>query len=134
MTCNYDGVSKHRTEIGAHAFIGSDTMLVAPVRVGARAMTGSGSVITEDVPDDALALGRAKQVVKPGLATRLMQRCARRKGTDMCGIIGILGDHEVSPQLVEALKRLEYRGYDSAGVATVDARGIWIAAVPWASW
>ena len=80
VTCNYDGVSKHRTEIGAHAFIGSDTMLVAPVRVGARAMTGSGSVITQDVPDDALALGRAKQVVKPGLATRLMQALRQKKG------------------------------------------------------
>ena len=73
VTCNYDGVGKHRTEIGADAFIGSDTMLVAPVRVGARALTGSGSVITEDVPDDALAIGRARQVVKPGLAARMMQ-------------------------------------------------------------
>ncbi|KRW94903.1 bifunctional UDP-N-acetylglucosamine diphosphorylase/glucosamine-1-phosphate N-acetyltransferase GlmU [Paracoccus sp. MKU1] len=80
ITCNYDGVGKHRTEIGAHAFIGSDTMLVAPVRVGARAMTGSGSVITEDVPDDALALGRARQVTKPGLATRLMQALRQKKG------------------------------------------------------
>ncbi len=81
ITCNYDGVSKHRTQIGADAFIGSDTMLVAPVRVGARAMTGSGSVITEDVPDDALALGRARQVTKPGLAARLMQALrAKRKG------------------------------------------------------
>ncbi len=80
ITCNYDGVGKHRTEIGPHAFIGSDTMLVAPVRVGARAMTGSGSVITEDVPDDALALGRAKQVTKPGLATRLMQALRQKKG------------------------------------------------------
>lgn len=81
VTCNYDGVGKHRTEIGAHAFIGSDTMLVAPVRVGARAMTGSGSVITENVPDDALALGRAKQVTKPGLATRLMQALRQKKGS-----------------------------------------------------
>ncbi|WP_199258831.1 bifunctional UDP-N-acetylglucosamine diphosphorylase/glucosamine-1-phosphate N-acetyltransferase GlmU [Paracoccus binzhouensis] len=80
ITCNYDGVGKHRTEIGAHAFIGSDTMLVAPVRVGARAMTGSGSVITEDVPDDALALGRARQVTRPGLATRLMQALRQKKG------------------------------------------------------
>ena len=80
VTCNYDGVGKHRTQIGAHAFIGSDTMLVAPVRVGNRAMTGSGSVITEDVPDDALALGRAKQVTKPGLATRLMQALRQKKG------------------------------------------------------
>jgi bifunctional UDP-N-acetylglucosamine pyrophosphorylase/glucosamine-1-phosphate N-acetyltransferase len=72
VTCNYDGVMKHRTEIGAHAFIGSDTMLVAPVRVGDRAMTASGSVITGDVPAEALALARARQVNKPGLATRLM--------------------------------------------------------------
>lgn len=80
VTCNYDGVGKHRTEIGAHAFIGSDTMLVAPVRVGARAMTGSGSVITEDVPDEALAIARSKQVNKPGLAARLMQALRQKKG------------------------------------------------------
>ncbi|RAP39884.1 UDP-N-acetylglucosamine diphosphorylase/glucosamine-1-phosphate N-acetyltransferase [Rhodovulum viride] len=84
VTCNYDGVFKHRTEIGAHAFIGSDTMLVAPVRIGAHAMTASGSVITTNVPDDALALGRARQEVKPGLARRLMDRLraekAKRKG------------------------------------------------------
>lgn len=72
VTCNYDGVMKHRTEIGADAFIGSDTMLVAPVTLGARAMTASGSVITGDVPAEALAIARAKQVNKPGLATRLM--------------------------------------------------------------
>ncbi|RMH42699.1 MAG: bifunctional UDP-N-acetylglucosamine diphosphorylase/glucosamine-1-phosphate N-acetyltransferase GlmU, partial [Alphaproteobacteria bacterium] len=74
ITCNYDGVMKHRTEIGPRAFIGSNTALVAPVRVGAEAMTGSGSVITTDVPDGALALGRARQVNKPGLARRLMER------------------------------------------------------------
>jgi len=72
ITCNYDGVAKHHTEIGAHAFIGSDTMLVAPVTVGARALTASGSVITQDVPAEALALARAPQVNKPGLAVRLM--------------------------------------------------------------
>jgi bifunctional UDP-N-acetylglucosamine pyrophosphorylase/glucosamine-1-phosphate N-acetyltransferase len=74
VTCNYDGVMKHRTEIGARAFIGSDTMLVAPVTIGAGAMTASGSVITTDVPAEALALGRARQVNKPGLAARLMGR------------------------------------------------------------
>ncbi len=74
VTCNYDGVLKHRTEIGAEAFIGSDTMLVAPVSIGARAMTASGSVITENVPDGALAIGRAKQINKPGLAVKLMDR------------------------------------------------------------
>lgn len=79
VTCNYDGVMKHRTQIGARAFIGSDTMLVAPVRVGSDAMTGSGSVITEDVPDGALAIGRARQATKPGLATRLMAALRARK-------------------------------------------------------
>ena len=66
VTCNYDGVMKHRTEIGKRAFIGSDTMLVAPVSIGDGAMTASGSVITRDVPADALALGRARQELKPG--------------------------------------------------------------------
>ncbi len=73
VTCNYNGVEKHRTEIGERAFIGSDTMLVAPVRVGAGAITASGSVITRDVPDGALALGRAPQVTKPGAAARLFE-------------------------------------------------------------
>jgi bifunctional UDP-N-acetylglucosamine pyrophosphorylase/glucosamine-1-phosphate N-acetyltransferase len=66
ITCNYDGVAKHRTEIGEGAFIGSDTALVAPVRVGARALVAAGSVITEDVPDDALAIARGRQAVKAG--------------------------------------------------------------------
>ncbi|MFC7476140.1 bifunctional UDP-N-acetylglucosamine diphosphorylase/glucosamine-1-phosphate N-acetyltransferase GlmU [Dankookia sp. GCM10030260] len=66
ITCNYDGVNKHRTEIGAGAFVGSDTALVAPVRVGARALVAAGSVITEDVPDDALAIARGRQATKPG--------------------------------------------------------------------
>ncbi|MBM3603694.1 MAG: bifunctional UDP-N-acetylglucosamine diphosphorylase/glucosamine-1-phosphate N-acetyltransferase GlmU [Alphaproteobacteria bacterium] len=81
ITCNYDGVMKHRTEIGPRAFIGSDTMLVAPVRVGADAMTGSGSTITEDVPDGALAIGRARQATKPGLAVRLMAALRTKKET-----------------------------------------------------
>jgi bifunctional UDP-N-acetylglucosamine pyrophosphorylase/glucosamine-1-phosphate N-acetyltransferase len=70
VTCNYDGFFKYRTSIGAGAFIGSDTMLVAPVRVGAGAMTGSGSTITKDVPDGALALERNEQRVIAGWATR----------------------------------------------------------------
>ena len=74
VTCNYDGINKHRTVIGRRAFIGSDTMLVAPVKVGDEAMTASGSVITENVPEGALALGRARQVNKPGLARRLFEK------------------------------------------------------------
>lgn len=85
VTCNYDGVMKHRTKIGKRVFIGSDTMLVAPVTIGDDAMTGSGSVITQDVPAEALAIGRARQVSKPGLATRLVEKlraikAAKQKG------------------------------------------------------
>ncbi|ACL56815.1 bifunctional UDP-N-acetylglucosamine diphosphorylase/glucosamine-1-phosphate N-acetyltransferase GlmU [Methylobacterium nodulans] len=68
ITCNYDGVNKHRTVIGAGAFVGSNSALVAPVTIGARAYVGSGSVVTDDVPAEALALGRGRQVVKPGWA------------------------------------------------------------------
>jgi bifunctional UDP-N-acetylglucosamine pyrophosphorylase / glucosamine-1-phosphate N-acetyltransferase len=68
ITCNYDGFAKHRTEIGAGAFIGSNSSLVAPVKIGDGAYVGSGSVVTGDVPADALALGRGRQVVKDGWA------------------------------------------------------------------
>jgi bifunctional UDP-N-acetylglucosamine pyrophosphorylase / glucosamine-1-phosphate N-acetyltransferase len=71
ITCNYDGHAKHRTEIGKHAFIGSNSALVAPVEIGEGAYVGSGSVITENVPSDALALARGRQVVREGWATRL---------------------------------------------------------------
>jgi bifunctional UDP-N-acetylglucosamine pyrophosphorylase/glucosamine-1-phosphate N-acetyltransferase len=85
VTCNYDGVSKHRTTIGADAFIGSDTMLVAPVTVGDGAMTGSGSVITRDVEAGALAVARARQEVKPGFATRLLARLRAARNTTQEG-------------------------------------------------
>lgn len=85
VTCNYDGVMKHRTEIGKRAFIGSDTMLVAPVRVGDGALTASGSVITEDVPDGALAIGRAKQETKPGVAIRLFEKLKQIKAAKAKG-------------------------------------------------
>ena len=74
ITCNYDGVMKHRTEIGARAFIGSDTMLVAPVKVGEDAMTASGSVINRDVPPGAMAIARARQENRPGFARKLFER------------------------------------------------------------
>jgi bifunctional UDP-N-acetylglucosamine pyrophosphorylase/glucosamine-1-phosphate N-acetyltransferase len=74
ITCNYDGVDKHRTEIGRDAFIGSNSALVAPVAIGEGAYVGSGSVITRDVPAGALALGRGQQVVKEGWAARLKSK------------------------------------------------------------
>jgi bifunctional UDP-N-acetylglucosamine pyrophosphorylase/glucosamine-1-phosphate N-acetyltransferase len=76
ITCNYDGYAKHRTRIGARVFIGSDTALVAPVSVGDGAIVAAGSVITEDVAPDALAIARGRQEVKPGRAAA--RRAARR--------------------------------------------------------
>jgi bifunctional UDP-N-acetylglucosamine pyrophosphorylase/glucosamine-1-phosphate N-acetyltransferase len=77
--CNYDGKNKHRTDIGKGAFIGSNSSLVAPVSIGDHAYVGSGSVITRDVPAGALALGRARQVVKEGWATLLRSLPPKRK-------------------------------------------------------
>lgn len=79
ITCNYDGFGKYRTEIGEDAFIGSDTALVAPVKVGARAYTGSGSVITTDVPDGALAVARGRQRDLEGWADKFRAKKAAEK-------------------------------------------------------
>ncbi|MGE5567277.1 MAG: bifunctional UDP-N-acetylglucosamine diphosphorylase/glucosamine-1-phosphate N-acetyltransferase GlmU [Parcubacteria group bacterium] len=77
--CNYDGFDKFETHVGAGAFIGSNSSLVAPVKIGDGAYTGSGSVITKDVPADALALERSTQTEKPGWAARFRQMKAARK-------------------------------------------------------
>ena len=66
ITCNYDGENKHKTSVGENSFIGTNSSLVAPVEVGKNAYVGAGSVITKDVPDNALAVGRGKQVIKEG--------------------------------------------------------------------
>lgn len=70
VTCNYDGAKKHPTVIDDGTFIGSGTMLVAPVNVGKGSYVAAGSTITEDVPPESLALGRARQVTKEGWARR----------------------------------------------------------------
>ncbi len=74
ITCNYDGVHKSRTTIGDGAFIGSDTMMVAPVNIGAGAITGASSCITQDVPADALAVERSQQFMKEGFASKRLER------------------------------------------------------------
>ena len=74
ITCNYDGINKHETRIGANAFVGSNSALVAPVTIGNGAYVASGSVVTEDVPDDAVAFGRARQENKAGRALLIRER------------------------------------------------------------
>lgn len=85
ITCNYDGVLKHRTDIGAGAFIGSNSSLVAPVRVGARALVGAGSVITQDVPEEAIAVVRGELRLHPGAAVRLRERKLAEKARRQAG-------------------------------------------------
>ena len=85
ITCNYDGVFKHRTVIGERVFVGSNTMLVAPVSLGDDSMTASGSVITRDVPAAALALSRAPQEVKPGLAKRMFEKLKSKRAKSAKG-------------------------------------------------
>ncbi len=80
ITCNYDGEKKSPTQIEANAFVGSDSILVAPVTIGEGSYVAAGSTITEDVPKDALALGRARQVNKPGWAERRRAEREARKG------------------------------------------------------
>ena len=79
ITCNYDGVFKHRTTVGRNAFIGSNTMLVAPVTLGDGAMTATGTVVTHNVPAGDMAVGRARQSNKPGFATRFFDKLRAAK-------------------------------------------------------
>ncbi|KFL45122.1 UDP-N-acetylglucosamine pyrophosphorylase [Sphingobium sp. ba1] len=79
ITCNYDGFFKYRTEIGAGAFIGSNSALVAPVRIGDGAIVAAGSVVTQPVGDDALCLVRPAQVAKPGWAAAFRERMVAKK-------------------------------------------------------
>ncbi|WP_439121320.1 bifunctional UDP-N-acetylglucosamine diphosphorylase/glucosamine-1-phosphate N-acetyltransferase GlmU [Marivita sp.] len=79
ITCNYDGVMKHKTIIGRDTFIGSNTMLVAPVTVGDEAMTATATVVTKDVPDGAMAISRAEQNNKPGFARKLFSMLRAKK-------------------------------------------------------
>ncbi|MCL4166075.1 UNVERIFIED_CONTAM: hypothetical protein GTU68_007838 [Idotea baltica] len=79
ITCNYDGVFKHRTTIGKNVFVGSNTMLVAPVTLGDDSMTATGTIVTKDVPDGDLAVGRARQENKAGFARKMFEKLKSKK-------------------------------------------------------
>ena len=79
ITCNYDGVFKHHTTIGEDVFIGSNTMLVAPVKLGRESMTATGTIVTHDVPDGDLAVGRMRQENKTGFARRMFEKLKNKK-------------------------------------------------------
>ncbi|HEV2223180.1 MAG TPA: DapH/DapD/GlmU-related protein, partial [Candidatus Acidoferrales bacterium] len=79
ITCNYDGVKKNPTRIGERVFIGSDSALVAPITVGDGAYIAAGSTVTEDIPADALAIARGRQVNKPGWAAARRAKSSESK-------------------------------------------------------
>ena len=79
ITCNYDGYFKYRTEIGANAFIGSNSSLVAPVKIGRDAIVAAGSAVTRDVADGELRLVRGEQLIKPGWADRFHDAMRKTK-------------------------------------------------------
>ena len=79
ITCNYDGINKYKTEIGNEVFVGSNTLLVAPVTVGDQSMTATGTIVTRDVPQGDLAIGRVKQENKTGYAKKLMGMLKSKK-------------------------------------------------------
>ena len=79
ITCNYDGVFKHKTTIGKDVFVGSNSLLVAPVTLGDESFTATGTVVTQDVPDGDMAVGRARQVNKAGFARRMLQMLKNKK-------------------------------------------------------
>ena len=85
ITCNYDGVNKHRTRIGKRAFIGSNSSLIAPVRIGADAIVGAGSAVSRDVADGELRIVRAEQLVKPGWADRFHDAMKKKKAAEKKG-------------------------------------------------
>ena len=109
ITCNYDGIKKNKTIISDNVFIGSNTSLVAPVKIKRKSIVGAGSVITKDVKENSLALERSEQEEIENY----------KEKNKMCGIIGIASNKSVSTNIIDALKKLEYRGYDSAGLATI---------------
>ncbi len=79
ITCNYDGYFKHKTEIGPRAFVGSNSALIAPVRIGADAIVAAGSAVSRDVAVGELRLVRAEQLVKPGWADRFHDAMRKKK-------------------------------------------------------
>ena len=79
VTCNYDGVNKHHTKIGDEVFLGSNTLLVAPITVGNQAMTATGTIVTKDIPSGDLTIGRVKQENKTGYANKLLKRLKSKK-------------------------------------------------------
>ena len=140
ITCNYDGEHKHETVIEDGAFIGSDSQLIAPVRVGKGAYVAAGSSITQDVPAGALGIARGRQSVVNGWVERRKQDSSNktptsRKDAGKPALIACAESSDTSarnlsyPSSSTALRRMEYRGYDSAGVALVSPEGIELRAV-----
>ena len=134
ITCNYDGFGKYRTVIGAGAFIGSNTALVAPVTVGEGAVIGAGSVITRGcrARQPGGRAHRAKGDRRLGPPLPRAHEPGKRP-SNMCKIVGIVGNSDVAQRLFDGLKRLEYRRYDSSRHLHHRGRRSWSGGGPRAS-
>ena len=123
ITCNYAiDRKKYKTKIGDRVFVGSDTQFVAPVTIGSGSAIGSGSTITQDVPEDSLG--------SVSLPTDHKAKLHEEEGLSMCGIIGYWGPEKPKDIILNGLRRLEYRGYDSAGVAIFDHGSLKVSRSP----
>ena len=118
ITCNYDGANKHRTELGKNVFIGSNSTLVAPLKVEDDGFVAAGSTVTATVGSGAACSGSCQAAQH-----RRLEAPSQTKEIEviMCGIVAAAAQRGVSGILLEGLRRLEYRGYDSAGMALIDA-------------
>ncbi|HEY7375469.1 MAG TPA: bifunctional UDP-N-acetylglucosamine diphosphorylase/glucosamine-1-phosphate N-acetyltransferase GlmU [Polyangia bacterium] len=105
ITCNYDGYKKFPTVIEDGAFIGSDTQLIAPVRIGKRAVIGAGTTVTRDVPDGALALSRVGQIDKPGYADKVKERYAAAAAANGAGSAAPAGTAKAATKVAKVAKR-----------------------------
>ena len=117
ITCNFNGIKKFKTNISDNVFVGSNSSLIAPVKLERNSVVGAGSVITKNVKRNSLGISRPIQI-----GVKNYKRKNKKK--IMCGIIGIASNKPVSISIINSLKKLEYRGYDSAGLATLNKNEI----------
>ena len=111
ITCNYDGKKKNKTMIGENCFIGSNSSLVAPLKIKKGSLIGAGTVVNRDIPDGTVVYRKSELIKK-------------NKKKVMCGIFGVFSNRPVVDSIIKGLSKLEYRGYDSSGISVLDKNNL----------